>query len=284
MIRELVLSLGICLDELQERLFLLEPIQAHMARIPPVLSGCENNEITHIEPEPVDDVQVPSALGEAFKDLTIQKPYSQKAARRYVGMAQYSVSKKSEEVNALIVRINQLKNEIQQKVITEYKTRGDRFRVMHEAYPGGMTIHIYRQIHLLNNEDVASLRFTWQKKEVVTQPNKKQLLEQMGALYAATDTAEQIPLLQLMDAVNKTAEVRLRIRRPVKVQPAANVVSTEKKFTLNAPLPIIVIQDQHIATASISNFDTNTIRKARSDRNNNQLLGTFNGFQIEALA
>lgn len=282
MVKDLISKLEIELAAFAELLMLIEPLQGALFKIPPVVMGAEGDEIEKIEPEPVVLDRLSVELGMAFNDLYIKKPFSQKSSRRYPGVVQFPVNESSQKLVDQIQRINQLKSEIQTTVVTNYSTRGDRFRAMHEACPGGMTMHIYRLIHLLDQRSVNSIRFTWQKKEVVTVPNKQQLLEQIAAVYAVTEPQDQLPLLQLLDAINKTTETKLRVRRPVKVQPAANVVMADAKQTLNAPLPIVVIQNEIFKMAPVPVYDASVKRKPRSDRKPNIILGTFNGFQIES--
>lgn len=280
--KQIITKLELALAALGESLVEETYLQACLYKIPPVLAGCESEEINLIAPEEVGVSRLKEELGQAFTDLYIQKPYSQKSSRRYPGVIQYGISESSLRLVQLVQTINQLKQDIQDTIVKTYSTRGDRFRAMHEACPGGMTMHIYRSIHLLQDQSVNSLRFTWQKKEVVATPNKKQLLEQIAAVYASTEPSHQLPLMQLLDSINKVAENKLRVRRPVKVQPAANLVLANKKLTLNAPLPIIIIQDEMVQVSAVPRFDASVTRKPRSDKKPNIILGTFNGFQIEA--
>lgn len=269
------------LNELESLLLDCSLHDGLLAVIPPVAAGCENDPVDEICIEQNSLLNDRKLIQNTFSDLYIQRPHSQKASRRYVGFIHLPATDDARQIAALVGEINQLKQTLQQHIVTNYKTRGDRFRAIHEACPGVMTMHLYRQIHLLVERELQSLRFTWQRKEVITCPDKDALVEQIAAQLALGDDKAAVPLELLLNAVIPTPPDQLRVRRPVKVQPAANAVCVHEKFTLNAPLPIIVIQNESFKTKPIANFSNSVQRKTRADRRSNLVLGTFNGFQIE---
>ncbi|MGL4983228.1 MAG: DNA replication terminus site-binding protein, partial [Plesiomonas sp.] len=105
-------------------------------------------------------------------------------------------------------------------------------------------------------------------------------------LYQHTETAgpDQLDTLnELIRRVINTQGAALRMRRSVRVQPVANIVSAGKVKTVTAPMPLILLQDCDAQIKMLNSFDASMQRKRRSDKSESTRLGTFNGISIEAL-
>ena len=274
------LTANLC--QLEALLATTQPVQALVSRIPAVLKGQEQAPINQISPELSADMLAMKLAAEAFKDIHIKHPFSQKAARRYVGFIHLhpeheNTAKIVTQVNA----INNIKAEIEHAVVSENDTRQARFSAIHDNCPGVMTVHLYRKIHCLENESVKSVRFSWQRKDSLHQPDKLKLLGEINAEKERAASDNQLALAQLYQKVSTTAEHELRIRRPVKVQPAANIVKVTGLKTVTAPLPIIVVQKEPLEANEVAEFIASQMRKQRSDKRKNTVLGTFSGKTIE---
>ena len=274
------LTANLC--QLEALLATTQPVQALVSRIPAVLKGQEQAPINQISPELSADMLAMKLAAEAFKDIHIKHPFSQKSARRYVGFIHLhpeheNTAKIVTQVNA----INNIKAEIEHAVVSENDTRQARFSAIHDNCPGVMTVHLYRKIHCLENENVKSVRFSWQRKDSLHQPDKIKLLGEINAEKERAASDNQLALAQLYQKVSTTAEHELRIRRPVKVQPAANIVKVTGLKTVTAPLPIIVVQKEPLEANEVAEFIASQMRKQRSDKRKNTVLGTFSGKTIE---
>lgn len=258
------------------------PYLAIVSRIPPVHKGNEHEVIKLIMPEHHSGSTAMQLAGEGYLDLHIKPPYSQKSARRYVGVIHLlPTHPNSAKIVQLVHHINQCKADIEALVTSENETRQARFNAIHDNCPGVMTKHLYRQIHCLVDADIKSLKFSWQRKQSLHQPDKAALLTKMSEELERANAENQLPLTQLIKKVASTPDVTLRIRRNVKVQPAANVVTHTGLKTITAPLPIIVVQDAPFKTGQIASFVATVERKQRSDKQRSTILGTFAGQQIE---
>lgn len=270
------------LQQLEKLLATTKPVQALVSRIPAVLKGQEQAVINQIMPELVTDMLAMKLAAEAFNDIHIKHPFSQKSARRYVGIIHlHPEHQNSAKIVTLINAINTIKAEIEHAVVSENDTRQARFSAIHDNCPGVMTVHLYRQIHCLENEGVKSVRFSWQRKDSLHQPDKIKLLGEINTEKDRATPDNQLALTQLHQKIASTAERELRVRRPVKVQPAANIVKITGLKTVTAPLPIIVVQAQPLEANAVAEFIASQVRKQRSDKRKNIILGTFSGKTIE---
>ncbi|MDX2321193.1 MAG: DNA replication terminus site-binding protein [Moritella sp.] len=270
--------------QLEKLLATTKPVQALVSRIPAVLKGQEQAVINQIIPELATDMLAMKLAAEAFQDIHIKHPFSQKSARRYVGIIHlHPDHENAAKIVSQINVINSIKADIEHAVVSENDTRQTRFSAIHDNCPGVMTVHLYRKIHCLDNELVKSVRFSWQRKDSLHQPDKLKLLGEINAEKERATPDNQLALTQLHQKVSTTAEHELRIRRPVKVQPAANIVKVTGLKTVTAPLPIIVIQQEPLEANEVAEFVATQVRKQRSDKRKNIVLGTLSGKTIEKL-
>lgn len=270
------------LSQLEKLFSTTQPVQALVSRIPAVLKGQELAVINQIIPELATDMLAMKLAAEAFKDIHIKHPFSQKSARRYVGIIHiHPEHENTANIVTTINAINTIKADIEHTVVSENDTRQARFSAIHDNCPGVMTVHLYRKIHCLENEYVKSVRFSWQRKDSLHQPDKIKLLGEISAEKERATPDNQLALTQLHQKVATTAEHQLRIRRSVKVQPAANIVKVTGLKTVTAPLPIIVVQKEPLEASEVAEFVASQIRKQRSDKRKNVVLGTFSGKTIE---
>lgn len=253
-----------------------------VSRIPPTLKEDEHKTITEILPEKHTSYDAIKLANQALQDLHIQSPFSQKSSRRYVGL----IHLRSDDTTALQIydtlqAINLKKTELKNHIIETYQKRNERFDAIHQTCPAVMTTHLYRNVHVFLNEEIKSVRFCWQRKDSLHQPDKKELLHKIHEELSRTKTGEEVPLTQLIQKIISAPPEYLRIRRQVKVQPSANIISSTGLKTVTAPMPIFIFQNEPIIAEPIKNFSALNERKKRSDKRKSSILGTFAGHQIE---
>jgi len=273
------------LERLKKLLANTQPVRALVSRIPAVLKGQEQAVINEIIPELTTDMLAMKLAAEAFKDIHIKHPFSQKSARRYVGIIHlHPDHENTEKIVTQINAINTIKAKIEHAVVSENDSRQARFSAIHDNCPRVMTVHLYRKIHCVDEELVKSVRFSWQRKDSLHQPDKVKLLAQITIEQERATPDNQLALMQLYQKIATTPEHALRIRRPVKVQPAANIVKVTGLKTVTAPLPIIVVQKEPLEANEVADFVASQVRKQRSDKRKNTVLGTLTGHTIEKIA
>jgi len=86
-----------------------------------------------------------------------------------------------------------------------------------------MTLHLYRQIRCFHREEVVSVRFSWQRKDALVTPDKPDLMRRIAEEMEHSGVAAHVSLNPLLMAISATPEHQLRLRRPVRVQPVANI-------------------------------------------------------------
>lgn len=258
--------------------------KAITSQIPFIPPGEESLLRDHIKVQESTGRRAIKIAKEIYNDLYIDERYSQKSSRRTAGVLfiQPSLNSSSHEIKSLIETINNTKQEIKGFVTNNYSTQKERFEALKEACPGVMTLHLYRAIRILANKDVQSIRFTWQRKEVLTKPSKNKLLEQLHSEAAHSDPNNEESYQQLAKLIANTPEELLRERRQVREQPSANIVMASKARTVTAPLPIVVIQEEPFTIKALGDFEASE-RKQRSDRRETTLLGYLRGSAIEAV-
>lgn len=262
--------------------------QAKAAVIPPIATGQESipiDEIT-IETQLCDTEAIDAAI-ECYSDLHAIEGLSKKAARRTVGSL--SITTHQQAIWDCIQSLNGQKSHIQQLITNNFSNRQDRFRAMHETCPGIMTTHLYRSIHCLKDRDIASIRFSWQNKIASVQMDKEKVERLIKSLEEEIKAKPhmEVPLTQIINSIASCTPEKLRARRNVKVQPAANATNRNKKIvTIAAPMPIIVLQDFYCKIGNINSFDikARSNRKKRSDWKKSEEIGSFKGFSYQLIS
>ncbi|MDE9552693.1 DNA replication terminus site-binding protein [Xenorhabdus bovienii] len=262
----------------------LPPQDARVAVIPPTSKGMEDEPVKKIVATEQTGAEALALAAACYQDIHINPDYSQKSARRTVGVLWLSPSRigVAEEIQAVVERINMAKAGIEEFVVSTYQTRQARFEALRAECPGVMTLHLYRQIRCYGQGDVSSLRFTWQRKDSLKKPVKTELLQRIREERERSEPDYQLPLEQLIRKIATTPEPFLRERRAVKVQPVANMMAAGELKTVTAPMPLILLQDDDVQIKMLTSFDASEQRKTRSDKVASEILGTFAGVTIES--
>lgn len=176
---------------------------------------------------------------------------STKAAVRLPGALCYSVNEEQhQQTSGLLARINRLKHSLEHIISVESELpSARRFEWVHRHIPGLLTLNAYRAITLLETPD--TVRFGWANKQIVKNLSRQQVLE---ILEKSLNAGRAVPpwtkeqwaerIAQEIDDVQKLPEsTRLKIKRPVKVQPVARAwyQAQQKQVQYACPSPLIVL-------------------------------------------
>lgn len=247
-------SLERSLGELRDMIMAQPLLIARVFSLPPVEKGREHDAVT--------EIAVEQHLGEAARDMALahfcrlfmqhqSEKLSTKAAVRLPGAI--CIEADGEQETALadqIALVNQYKARLEQIITVESGLPSEaRFEFVHQHLRGLITLNAYRSITLLQAPD--SLRFGWANKHVIKNVKREEIVAQLEkslnanraqAPWTREQWAEKVQEeLESVRALPATA--RLKIKRPVKVQPIARVWrADEKKQTqLACPSPIVVL-------------------------------------------
>lgn len=200
---------------------------------------------------------------------------STKAAVRLPGALCYSVTEDQfQQTSMLLEHINQLKYSLEHIISVESELpSAQRFEWVHRHINGLLTLNAYRAITLLETPD--TVRFGWANKQIVKNLSRKQVLDMLEKSLNAGRavppwTKEQWAgrVTQEIDEVQKLPEnIRLKIKRPVKVQPVARVwhQAQQKQVQYACPSPLIVLCRQESGETppdlgELLNYDAENIR------------------------
>lgn len=279
---DLVADMHQCVNDLEQALGeLREQIEAQpllIARVfslPPVVKGREHDAITRIAVE--------QHLGDSARKMALDhycrlfmqhqsEQLSTKAAVRLPGALCIECDAEREaEIGALVDLINQLKARLEQLITVESGLPSEaRFEFVHQHLRGLITLNAYRTITLLSAPD--SLRFGWANKHIIKNLKREEVIAQLEkslkagraqAPWSREQWAEKVQE-ELASVRALPASARLKIKRPVKVQPVARVWRAEEKkqTQLACPSPILVIcrdRSQVPVVGELLNYDADNI-------------------------
>lgn len=238
------------------------------------------------EHDPLSSIQVTQRVGKDaheaavahFTRMFIQQQSekaSSKAAVRLPGAVCYAVTEgQFRETTALITQVNQLKQALEQIISLESGLpSSQRFEWVHRHIPGLITLNAYRTITQPETPD--TVRFGWANKQIVKNLSRQQVLEMLEkslnagravAPWSKEQWAERVTQ-EINDVASLPENARLKIKRPVKVQPVARVwyQAQQKQVQLACPSPLVVLcrQDNGETPPDLGellNYDAENIR------------------------
>lgn len=238
------------------------------------------------EHDPISGITVNQYVGQAaheasqahFTHLFIQQQsekVSSKAAVRLPGAICYNVTKKQhQQLSQQITQINQLKKNLEEIITVESGLNSpQRFEWVHRYIPGLITLNAYRTLTLLETPD--TVRFGWANKQVIKNLTREEVLEMLNkslqACRAVPPWSKEQWAERLTQEINDIARLpektRLKIKRPVKVQPVARVWNqeTQKQVQYACPSPLIILcqheQGENIPLiGELSDYDAENIQ------------------------
>lgn len=242
------------LHQLREQLDSYRLLLGRVFLLPAVNKGKEHDAISRIEVTQRLGKEAHQSTLSHFTHLFIQQQSektSSKAAVRLPGAVCYQVDETERlQTQALITRINQRKQELENMISVESGLPSvQRFEWVHRQLPGLITLNAYRTITLLENP--TTLNFGWANKQIIKNYTRQEIIDILEKSlkanravppYTREQWAEQIT--RELNAISSLSDkVRLKIKRPVKVQPVARAWYQDRKKQVQhaCPSPLVVL-------------------------------------------
>lgn len=263
------------LDETDHQLAELSPLQAEVFELPDIEKGQEHDAIQRISVLPASGETAFNLGRQHFRRLFLHhhgQNISSKAAVRLPGvLCYYATFPQRQALQRTIERVNAHKQRLEQIIAVESGLAPEqRFEFVHRQLKGLLTLSAYRALTLLDTP--SSIHFGWANKQVINNLTRAEMLNRLDKSLRAGRavppyTREQWTqrLLEERDLLMTLPEdVRLKIRRPVKVQPIARAwySASQKQVQHPCSMPLIALYqepDPCPRIGTLPDYDANNI-------------------------
>lgn len=241
------------ISEFSQQLSQLTDFTAVVFRLPDIMKGDENKEISEINVEKFTGLSAIKQAIDHFNLLFLQdksESTSNKSAIRLPGAICVSTPYSTFRLlQSQLDEINQLKKQIKH-IVTKKSgiDESQRFEFVHDSLHGLLTLNTYRTLTYL--VDVDTVRFGWANKKVINKVTKEQILnklqdslESKRSPLGMTREHWQSQIEQEILLIKSLSDnAVLKTQRPVKVQPIARVWDSaqQKQTQLACANPLIV--------------------------------------------
>lgn len=277
--------MNVCFHQLEQGLIEIDtvlksltPLQANVFQLPDIEKGKEHDEVTYISVIPCSGEAAFDAGLQHFRRLFIHhhaQHISSKAAVRLPGVLCYSATySQVKSTSALISEINQLKKQLEKIIAVESGLPPEqRFEFVHAHLKGLITLSAYRSLTVLHNP--TTVRFGWANKSVIKNMQRDEVIARLEKSLTANRSVPPYSREQWAELVSQELEdvmrlpegAKLKIKRPVKVQPIARVWYQEEQKQVQHPcsMPLISLTDEFSETpvpllGDLGDYDADNIQ------------------------
>lgn len=256
----------------------LTPLQANVFQLPDIEKGKEHDELTYISVIPCSGEAAFDAGLQHFRRLFIHhhaQHISSKAAVRLPGVLCYSATySQVKSTSALISEVNQLKKQLEKIIAVESGLPPEqRFEFVHAHLKGLITLSAYRSLTVLHNP--TTVRFGWANKSVIKNMQRDEVIARLEKSLTANRSVPPYSREQWAELVSQELEdvmrlpegAKLKIKRPVKVQPIARIWYQEEQKQVQHPcsMPLISLTDEFSETpvpllGDLGDYDADNIQ------------------------
>ncbi|UDN37814.1 DNA replication terminus site-binding protein [Proteus sp. NMG38-2] len=240
------------INTLTEKLQKLTLLPSAVFELPDVTKEEEHDDVIHVTVSPSYDERAREIALKLMANLFIydNAPHiSSKRAIRLPGVLCFSTSNNEfKSVKEDVERINSLKKQLSD-IVTKKSgiSKEERFDFVHNQLKGLITLNAYRTLTLLSDPD--TVRFGWANKNIIKNLTRNDVLAQLEKSREANRAVPPYTSEQWAERIDKEIitlsqlpeNAKLKIKRPVKVQPIARVWYSElqKQVQYACPLPLL---------------------------------------------
>lgn len=256
---DLIEQFNLCFQQLEAEIETLTDVLKNLTllpsavfELPEVSKEEEHDEVVRVTVSPCYDEEARDLTLKLITNLFIydNAPHiSSKRAIRLPGVLCFSTDNKNfKSVKEHVEKINLLKKQLSDIVTKESGiSKEERFDFVHNQLKGLITLNAYRTLTLLSDPD--TVRFGWANKNIIKNLTRNDVLAQLEKSREANRAVPPYTSEQWAERIDKEIitlsqlpeNAKLKIKRPVKVQPIARVWYSElqKQVQYACPLPLL---------------------------------------------
>lgn len=256
---DLIEQFNLCFQQLEAEIKTLTDVLKNLTllpsavfELPEVSKEEEHDEVVRVTVSPCYDEEARDLTLKLIANLFIydNAPHiSSKRAIRLPGVLCFSTDNQTfKSVKEHVEKINLLKKQLSDIVTKESGiSKEERFDFVHNQLKGLITLNAYRTLTLLSDPD--TVRFGWANKNIIKNLTRNDVLAQLEKSREANRAVPPYTSEQWAERIDKEIitlsqlpeNAKLKIKRPVKVQPIARVWYSElqKQVQYACPLPLL---------------------------------------------